>query len=124
MKKFLAIFFSLFYLAFSSGAVLQLHYCMEEISVSQNSGDECNVCHSKEKKDCCKDEVKFVKVDHFQKSDLQTLHWLKIPAFLNKIVWNFEIFSKEKSAVALEFHTGPPVIYSPSIYILNCNFRI
>jgi hypothetical protein len=67
MKKILAILFSVFYFGFSSGAVFSVHYCMKEfVSISQKVDDVCSKCGVKTKKDCCKTEIKVVKVDDSQ----------------------------------------------------------
>jgi hypothetical protein len=78
MKKILAILFSVFYFGFSSGAVFSVHYCMKEFaSISQKVDDVCSKCGVKTKKDCCKTEIKVVKVDDSQKSDFLKIDFLK-----------------------------------------------
>lgn len=78
MKKILAILFSVFYFGFSSGAVFSVHYCMNELaSISQKVDDVCSKCGVKTKKDCCKTEIKIVKVDDSQKSDFLKIDFLK-----------------------------------------------
>ncbi|MCS3528879.1 HYC_CC_PP family protein [Chryseobacterium sp. JUb7] len=125
MKKILAILFSIFYFGFSSGAVFSVHYCMKElVSVSQKVDDICSKCGVKTKKDCCKTEIKIVKVDDSQKSDL-----LKID-FLQQIsgIQNQEFFFIDKSFSTTKFTqiqiNGPPETRSVPIFINHCNFRI
>lgn len=125
MKKILAILFSIFYFGFSSGAVFSVHYCMKElVSVSQKVDDICSKCGVKTKKDCCKTEIKIVKVDDSQKSDL-----LKID-FLQQIsgIQNQEFFFIDKSFSATKFTqiqiNGPTETRSVPIFINHCNFRI
>ncbi|CEJ69261.1 HYC_CC_PP family protein [Chryseobacterium oranimense] len=126
MKKILAILFSVFYFGFSSGAAFSVHFCMEEfVSVSQKTTDICGKCGVKEKKGCCKTEIKVVKVDDSQKSDL-----LKID-FSNQIAPTFiqhEFFFIDKSFSASKFTqikiNGPPEYRPVPIYINHCNFRI
>ena len=124
LKKFLAILFSIFYFGLSSGAVLRMHYCMDEVSFSQKKDGECGRCGTKEKKDCCKTETKYVKVDKFQKSNL--LHFK-----LAKFVENQPLFFPEQNFVFIKKNqprtvtiNGPPEISKTPIFIQNCNFRI
>nr|WP_314491163.1 hypothetical protein [uncultured Chryseobacterium sp.] len=120
MKKILAIIFSVFYFGFSSGAVFSMHYCMKElVSVTQKSDDTCSKCGTKEKKDCCKTEIKLVKVDDSQKSD-----------FLKSIseVQYHHFFSTDKSFSATKLTqikiNAPPGNRSVPIFVHHCNFRI
>lgn len=73
MKQFIVILLALMYLATSTGATVHLHYCMDEL-VEQNffksSKEECGNCgmkKSQQKKGCCKDEHKQIKIEskHF-----------------------------------------------------------
>lgn len=125
MKKILAILFSVFYFGFSSGAVFSVHYCMKELaSVSQKVDDVCSKCGVKTKKDCCKTEIKIVKVDDSQKSDLLKIDFLKqFPEVLNH-----DFFFIDQSFSATKFTqiqiNAPPENRSVPIYITHCNFRI
>ncbi|MBK1896785.1 HYC_CC_PP family protein [Chryseobacterium paridis] len=125
MKKILAILFSIFYFGFSSGAVFSIHYCMDElVSISQKTDDVCAKCGVKTKKDCCKTEIKIVKVDDSQKSD-----FLKID-FLKQIVAYkaHEFFFIDRSFSTTKFTqiqiNAPPESKSIPIFITHCNFRI
>lgn len=125
MKKILAILFSVFYFGFSSGAVFSVHYCMEEFaSISQKVDDICSKCGVKTKKDCCKTEIKVVKVDDSQKSD-----FLKID-FAKQIteVHQHEFLFVDKSFSATKFIqiqiNAPPENRPVPIFIHHCNFRI
>lgn len=126
MKKILAIFFSVFYFGFSSGAAFSVHYCMQEfVSVSQKTDDICGKCGVKNKKSCCKTEIKVVKVDDSQKSD-----FLKIN-FLNQVpekASSHQFFVTDLSFSASKFTqiriNAPPEYRPVPIYINHCNFRI
>ncbi|ASW73449.1 hypothetical protein IQ37_15395 [Chryseobacterium piperi] len=125
MKKILAILFSVFYFGFSSGAVFSIHYCMEEfVSVSQKSSDICGKCGVKTKKDCCKTEIKIVKVDDSQKSDFLKVDFLKQMAAFEK----HEFFFTDSSFSTVKFTSiqinAPPETRSVPIFITHCNFRI
>lgn len=126
MKKILAILFSVFYFGFSSGAAFSVHFCMEEfVSVSQKTTDICGKCGVKEKKGCCKTEVKVVKVDDSQKSDLLKIDFSSqmAPMFIQH---GFFFIDKSFSASKLTQIriNGPPEYKPVPIYLNHCNFRI
>ena len=62
MKKFLVTILALVYLASSSGAVVNLHYCMGKLKswdLSHTSKNTCGNCGmEKANKSCCHDEQK------------------------------------------------------------------
>ncbi|ASK29416.1 hypothetical protein CEY12_04560 [Chryseobacterium sp. T16E-39] len=125
MKKILAILFSVFYFGFSSGAVFSFHYCMQElVSVSQKTDDVCAKCGVKTKKDCCKTEIKIVKVDDSQKSDFLKINLLKQIAEFQK----HEFVSADSSFSIAKYRqpliNAPPDNKSVPIFITHCNFRI
>jgi hypothetical protein len=77
-------------------------------SVSQKTDDICSKCGIKTKKDCCKTEIKIVKVDDSQKSDFLTINILKQ---ISEIEIH-EFFFIDKSFSATKFTqiqiNGPP----------------
>jgi hypothetical protein len=88
MKKILAICFLFSTSDSLPSAAFQCSLLHEGIcSVSQKVDDVCSKCGVKTKKDCCKTEIKVVKVDDSQKSD-----FLKID-FLNRSSVHKSIFS-------------------------------
>ncbi len=125
MKKILAILFSVFYFGFSSGAVFSVHYCMNELaSVSRNAEDICSKCGVKTKKDCCKTEIKVVKVDDSQKSDFLKIDLLKQIYEVSR----HEFLVADPSFSATKFLqiriNAPPEIRPVPIFITHCHFRI
>ena len=68
MKKFFAAILAILYFATTTGATVHLHYCMDKLveqSLWHSEKDQCSKCgmdKSLEKKGCCKDEYKQVKV--------------------------------------------------------------
>jgi hypothetical protein len=98
---------------------------MEELaSVSQKVDDICSKCGVKTKKDCCKTEIKIVKVDDSQKSDFLKIDFLK--QFLE--VQHHEFLFPDRSFSATKFTqiqiNAPPENRLVPIYINHCNFRI
>ncbi|ANF52481.1 hypothetical protein A0O34_19015 [Chryseobacterium glaciei] len=125
MKKILAILFSIFYFGFSSGAVVSVHYCMMEmISVSQKTDDLCSKCGIKTKKDCCKTEIKVVKVDDSQKSDLLKIDFLKqISEIPTQQFFFVDRFFSARKFTQIQIN-APPENRTVPIFINHCNFRI
>ncbi|RLJ32692.1 hypothetical protein CLU97_2155 [Chryseobacterium sp. 7] len=126
MKKILAILFSVFYFGFSSGAAFSIHYCMKEfVSVSQKADDICGKCGVKDKKGCCKTEIKIVKVDDSQKSDYLNVDFLSAVSEI-PVEHQFAVIDKSFSATKFtQIQINAPPEYRPvAIYINHCNFRI
>lgn len=126
MKKILAILFSIFYFGFSSGAAFSVHYCMREfVSVSQKVDDICAKCGVKDKKGCCKTEIKVVKVDDSQKSDLLNIDFF---GHISELPVKHLFVSVDHSFSATKFAqiqiNAPPENRPVPIYINHCNFRI
>ena len=125
MKKILAIIFSIFYFGFSSGAVFSMHYCMKElVSVTQKSDDTCGKCGKQEKRDCCKTEIKLVKVDDSQKSDFLKINFLQTIS----AVQHHKFLFTDRSFAVTKFTqiqiNAPPENRPVPIFIHHCNFRI
>ncbi len=78
MKKIFISVIAVFYLAVTSGMVMNIHYCMGKISSvtfnhdADHEDGSCSKCGmSKTENHCCKDEVKTVKLsDSHQSSSL------------------------------------------------------
>ncbi|KAA0130074.1 hypothetical protein FY557_02270 [Chryseobacterium sp. SN22] len=125
MKKILAIVFSVFYFGFSSGAVFNVHYCMNELaSVSRNTKDVCSKCGVKTKKDCCKTEIRVVKVDDSQKSDFLKIDLLKQILQVSRqrfFVTDLSFSSSKFTRIRIN---APPEIRPVPIFITHCHFRI
>ncbi|WP_294228994.1 hypothetical protein [Chryseobacterium endophyticum] len=125
MKKILAILFSVFYFGFSSGAVFSVHYCMNELaSVSRNAEDVCSKCGVKTKKDCCKTEIKVVKVDDSQKSDFLKIDLIKQINGITPQKFFFAGPSFSASKFSRIRINAPPEIRPVPIFITHCHFRI
>lgn len=62
MKKVFATILALVYLATSSGAVINTHYCMGEVAfANKKEKDKCGKCGMKNKKGCCENRVVVLK---------------------------------------------------------------
>lgn len=125
MKRLVALFFSVFYFACSSGVVFSVHQCMDEILISKNTdGASCNVCDRNDKNDCCKTEVKFLKSDVFHKADLMMLSLVKHFSEVSNLYSVFQNTSFPKTETPSVLINAPPEIYGVPVFIRHCNFRI
>jgi hypothetical protein len=122
MKKFLLGLFTIFYFGISTGATLQVHYCMGKmvnIDLVNRGTDSCHECRMKKmngKKGCCHDEQKVIKIAGDQNSTdaaYQIVHYEEFPSIL--------------VSSPIEDNTGTAALFRDSqvpIYIRNCFFRI
>src|SRR5438034_6651571 len=83
MKKLLITITALVYLTVSSGATVNLHYCMGKLmswDLSSNSKSKCGSCGMEKSghKGCCNDEQKTLKVDKDQKVSGSVFQFLSI----------------------------------------------
>jgi hypothetical protein len=128
MKKLIASIMLLLYFVVSTGFVVSIHYCMDEVNaveIGTSERDECGQCGMTitDNDGCCKDEVKVVKVQ----ADQLLLKMVKADFSLPII-----------SSSATEYLFTPllntlaqtaPVAHGPpwsgqDTHLLNCVFRI
>lgn len=126
MKKFIIAIMAFIYLTITSGVVIDMHYCMNKLSsvnLQYTESDTCGKCGMKSKGDCCKDELKIVKLsdEHKYIVAIQQFHiepvvieTFAIPGFITKAQ---ELIITAKA-------NAPPILRDPAIYIKNCVFRI
>lgn len=120
MKKFLVIFFSVFYLTSTSGISLNIHYCGGKIKhVSLFNSSEKGCCGKKKmSKKCCKDKVSYFKI----KDDQQSNQSAKIISRTSKItpvilpVFKFAGYVVCTNIPVLNYH-APPVFYDNPLYL-------
>ncbi|AZA85221.1 hypothetical protein C1637_13940 [Chryseobacterium lactis] len=97
----------------------------EFVSVSQKTNDICGKCGVKDKKGCCKTEIKIVKVDDSQKSDFLKIDFL---SQISEIPAEPQFFFVDRSFSVSKFTqiqiNAPPEYRPVPIYINHCNFRI
>ena len=130
MKKVALTILAFVYLTVSTGATVQLHYCMDRLvgwSLGNTSTDKCGKCGmSKEKhKGCCHDEQKVIKV--FNAHKLSETSY----SFQKALALNSEQIISTKSILYLQFaetlnpnNHAPPIGLRVPTYIYICVFRI
>jgi len=126
MKKIIVFIVALFYLFASTGATVNLHYCMGKLitwGLLKGDGDKCDKCGMKKNDGCCKDEHKFVKNNFDQKATESSIEVIKfLPVTSTATVFNISEFY---SSLIHEYPVShAPPVSDREIYIRNCVFRI
>jgi hypothetical protein len=127
MKKIVVSIFAVFYLVFSAGATVHLHYCMDKfINWSLlKGGDKCSKCGMEKDGGCCKDENKFVKNNIDQKVAESSIQLIEMAAVTTPAAF---IYTSEHyfSSSIQEYprNNAPPRNNGVGIYILNSVFRL
>ena len=129
MKKLLFGIFSLLYFAVASGVAVNIHYCMGHVSsvdyaYNKNNSGTCGKCGMENKKGCCHNESKFIKLTDDQQLAKTTFAADQFTAILTTSFIDFStLFNVEKKSIALQYHS-PPDKRMTSVYLHNCVFRI
>ncbi len=130
LKKFLVTILAFVYLSVSSGATVHLHYCMGKLlswGLTEKEDGKCGTCgmQKAEKKGCCHDEHKELKVEKDQKASESAFKFLTTSS--NAVVVSFiDLPILYPSSIILDNPSthAPPRLGAVPIFILNCNFRI
>ncbi|RZL33402.1 MAG: hypothetical protein EOO96_12245 [Pedobacter sp.] len=132
MKKFFLTFMAFFYLAVTSGAGVNLHYCMGELvdwSLTDSQKHACDFCGMEKKKatekSCCKDVQHQAKVDQAQKANAQIYKFEQV-AFIVPQVKPIEtyLFPVAQDFLQEARSNAPPLRQQTPIFIKNCTYRI
>ena len=128
MKKAAAAILLTFYIAASSGIVMNLHYCMSRFDSFQLGSSKSEVCgkcgmHTSTSGGCCHNQVKTIKLqDDEQVSSIsfkfnsQTIANLPALYFINEAVYT--------GINKLSFNNHSPPLSKQNTYLQNCVFRI
>ena len=84
----------------------------------------CNKAEETEKSDCCKDEVKVVKLDNAHKTSAEIAGLQLVVADLPSKISLIDITKIPAQQTESPVAHGPPIISNTPRYILNCVFRI
>lgn len=126
MKKILAALVLLTYVAFSSGIVVSLHYCMDRfdsVAFGASDDDECGKCGMEKKDGCCNEEVVVVKIEnsHMASELAQAVFVMPLEQQITTdfLITPFRNFIQQEYSVS---HSPP--LNGQDTYIDNCVFRI
>jgi hypothetical protein len=132
MKKFIVSILAILYLGLSTGATINMHYCMGKLVGSSlwhsETSDLCNKCGMEKKASknkCCKDETKVVKIEQDQKVTIPLEHAVDVTSI--EILQNSFVtptFFVNSSIEEDFFSNAPPLAFKAPIYLRNCDFRI
>lgn len=130
MKKLWVPILLVCYLAFSTGIVVNYHYCMNKLASSELFGKKAKQCgkcgmgvHKSNK--CCREEVQIIKMDDDQK--VTSAITFELPAIdqLVSIPSVFIITSFYNAPAKRDHHNhSPPLLTGQDTYLQNCVFRI
>ena len=130
MKRVAATIFLLVYFVTSSGATIQLHYCMDKLvswSLNSKSKSNCSKCGMEKKghKGCCHDESKFVKLDKVHKASANYFDFSKFQIQISKATFDCtEHLYVSNPVLSYPTTNAPPLISKAPIYLFNSVFRI
>jgi hypothetical protein len=132
VKKFFALILSILYLTTSTGATVQLHYCMDKLigwDLNGNNSEKCSRCgmdkSKSHKKGCCKDEQKQVKVHNDQKLTESSIFQIQLLSQANPLSFdNYKIEAIQSLAQTFPVTHAPPRHQKVPGYLFNCIFLI
>ena len=128
MKKFLVTILCFVYVAASSGATIDFHYCMGKFigwDIGVAAPATCNNCGmgKEQNKGCCNDKHTILQLKKEQiASNINTVpvnHFLIIQHYYLSFKYLFTSFNKDVTPL-----TNSPPLIAHSLLIFNCNFRI
>jgi hypothetical protein len=127
MKKLFLGILSFVYITVASGIVVNIHYCMGRLSAvdyGYNSTNKCSKCGMENKKGCCHNESKFIKLADDQQLAKANIAIVKVPSVINSFHINLSQPAQGlERIIALQYHSPPDKLLA-SAYLLNCVFRI
>lgn len=126
MKKLLVILVLMVYGLSSSGMTLHFHYCcgqLEKIDLVPAKKSGCENGHKNlHSKPCCENKSVELKVNSDQKVTSISLNNLESPSLpVRETALVPDVNYQVKAPIP---NSGPPLLYSPSLIVLNCVFRI
>ena len=130
MKKLITTILAIFYLGVSSGASIDMHYCMGQLidwGISQDETEKCNNCGMEKglSSDCCKDEQHKLAVKESPKASAIVYHFNTPGLNVHSAVYNgtgfIYVHPLEENRIVSD---SPPPSQSIPAFIRNCTFRI
>jgi hypothetical protein len=127
MKKGIASILFILYLAFSSGVVINLHYCMNKFDSSKLGAAKSDVCgkcgmHTEDSNGCCLDVVKVVKIQDDQQVSSINVKFTA-PEITDIVYYNSnDQFVINSNKLTISDHSPP--LNKQDTYLVNCVFRI
>ena len=128
MKKLAASILLLIYFVVSTGFVVSVHYCMDEvkgIELGHATNDACNQCGMviQDSDGCCKDEVKVFKMPVDQLITKLLIAGFAIPE-VSSFTSDYLLTPLVTSLQSEEPVANGPPLCKQETYLQNCVFRI
>jgi hypothetical protein len=127
MKKIVAGILSVIYITVTSGIVVNIHYCMgriNNIDYTYNNSNKCCKCGMENKKGCCHNEFKMIRLADDQQVAKANISIAQFPADINVMAVNLlQPAQGSEKITALDYHSPPDKRLS-SVYLHDCVFRI
>ncbi|MDX1954949.1 MAG: hypothetical protein SFU20_05400 [Chitinophagaceae bacterium] len=116
------------YFAFSSGIVINLHYCMgrfDSVQIGNAPSEYCGKCgmHTDFSNGCCHDEVRIIKIA----DDQQPSSTVQLPLFTALIQPEQPVYLEPVAHSVLDkvvYKTHSPPLHKQDTYLVNGVFRI
>ncbi len=129
MKKFLVSILAFLYITTSTGATMNMHFCMGKLNnweLGATTFKKCSKCGMEEKNNgCCRDEQTFLKNQPDQKITETAFQSIKIiavalpPSFVGVVFNHFPQLTEKYPLSNAHPRTG-----DVAVYIRNCVFLI
>lgn len=129
MKKYLVAILAIVYLAASSEATINFHYCMDKLislDLSHKKEGRCGSCGMEKAghKGCCHDEQMQVKIEKDQKASESSFQFLTIFSHTFPATNTGILFVYPSTVLDELIPHDPPRLGALPLFVLNCNFRI
>lgn len=135
MKKVSVVFMMCLYLAFTTGVVVNTHYCMNKVdtvSFYTTSAEYCNTCgmHYQDATGCCHDDVTIFKIedDHNAGKTISINEGKLIKAAFHTYTSNFNFSFYPVVTSIIPIYKPPPENWlmgdKNNVYKINCSFLI
>ena len=128
MKKGIAAILLILYVAFSTGVVINFHYCMNDLDSLQLGAAKTEICgkcgmHQEDANACCNDEVKIFKIQDDQQVSAISFKFSNPDAVITQLpVWEEASFTTSTHQLFLNNHSPP--LSKQDTYLQYCVFRI
>ncbi len=128
MKKIIVAIIAVLYLGVSSGATVNLHYCMGKLvswDLSGDSNDKCPDCGMKKTgRNCCNDQHKLIKVSNDQKVSDMAYQLAQFAAIAPNQYAELPALPVASITTKNPSTHAPPRPGKVALYLRNCIFLI
>jgi hypothetical protein len=129
MKRAFASILLLIYFCVSTGFVVSMHYCMNQldaVTVGVADVEKCGKCgmHTADSDGCCREEVKVVKLQQDQQVAKLLMPSLSLALVEQPLSQHLALPFQNFVQAQVLYHPDPPLQGAQPVYLSNCVFRI